>query len=268
MIDLCSQNRLAARIFPGRVARVNKPGPVQLRRISFFSNLPEAAVQAALDAAQVQVVRSGEFIFFQDDPAGSVYVLTKGRIKLTQIAPDGQQVILRVATSWMMVAAIGMVAGAVYPVTAEAAEDSTLLAWRQEDFLALIERFPEMAMNALRVFAVQVRELQDRYRELATERVERRLARTVLRLANQAGRKTEAGVLLDLPLTRQDLAEMSGTTLFTVSRILSQWESQGLVRASREKLVITFPHGLVRIAEDLPQRTSPPAPSPTGTERG
>jgi len=98
----------------------------------------------------------------------------------------------------------------------------------------------------------RVREFQGRYRELATERVERRLSRMIIRLANQVGKKTSEGVLLDLPLTRQDLAEMSGTTLFTVSRILSQWEAQGLVQAGREKLLIVFPYGLVRIAEDLP----------------
>jgi CRP-like cAMP-binding protein len=153
-------------------------------------------------------------------------------------------------------------------VTAEAAADSVVIYWSHEIIQALVQRFSRLALNALKIVAGNLREFQNRYRELATERVERRLARNVLRLASQTGRKTDEGVLLDLPLTRQDLAEMSGTTLFTVSRILSQWESQGLVRASREKLVITFPHGLVRIAEDLPQRTSPPAPSPTGTERG
>jgi CRP-like cAMP-binding protein len=109
-----------------------------------------------------------------------------------------------------------------------------------------------MGVNALGVLASHVREFQNRYRELATERVERRLARTILRLANQTGRKIEEGVLLDLPLTRQDLAEMSGTTLFTVSRILSRWEVDGLILSGRERLVIRFPHGIVRIAEDLP----------------
>ncbi|MHB8818430.1 MAG: helix-turn-helix domain-containing protein, partial [Bellilinea sp.] len=77
------------------------------------------------------------------------------------------------------------------------------------------------------------------------------LARTLLRRASQAGKKTDDGVLIDLALTRQDLAEMTGTTLYTVSRILSQWETQGLVRSGRERVTIRFPHGLVAIAEDL-----------------
>jgi CRP-like cAMP-binding protein len=110
---------------------------------------------------------------------------------------------------------------------------------------------PKLALNAVRMMADHVLEFQERFSQLATERVERRLARSILRLASQAGRKIEDGVLIDLPLSRQDLAEMNGTTLYTVSRIMSQWEEQGLVRLGRERVVIRFPHGLVRIAEDL-----------------
>ena len=97
-----------------------------------------------------------------------------------------------------------------------------------------------------------IQEMQERYHELATERVQQRIARVLLRLAAQSGRKMESGVLIDLSFSRQDLAEMTGTTLFSVSRILNQWETQGLVKVGREKVVVVFPHGLVRIAEDLP----------------
>jgi CRP-like cAMP-binding protein len=120
------------------------------------------------------------------------------------------------------------------------------------DIYHLMEKYPRVALNAIRLLAGRIQEFQDRLRELATERVERRIARTLIRLTRQAGRKTAEGVLIDLPLTRQDLAEMCGTTLYTVSRTLSQWESQGLVRSKREQVLVLFPHGLVQIAEDLP----------------
>ena len=86
---------------------------------------------------------------------------------------------------------------------------------------------------------------------LATERVERRVARALLRLVGQAGTKTEGGVLIDFPLSRQDLAELTGTTLHTVSRILSSWEHKGIIESGRRRIVICQPHGLVTIAEDL-----------------
>jgi CRP/FNR family transcriptional regulator, nitrogen oxide reductase regulator len=226
----------------------------QLKKIPFFAKLGETEWQAVLEAGRVQVVEADAFLFYQDDPAENVYVVVDGRIKLTQLSPEGQQVIMRVATDWMMIAIIGIVKGTVYPVSAEAAETSRVLVWSQTAMLELAERFPVLALNALKLMAQQVREFQDRYRELATERVERRLARTIIRLAAQTGKKTDEGVLLDLPLTRQDLAEMTGTTLYTVSRILTQWEEKGLILSRRERVVIRFPHGLVQIAEDLPGR--------------
>jgi CRP-like cAMP-binding protein len=107
------------------------------------------------------------------------------------------------------------------------------------------------------LLAGRLQELQDRYRELATERVERRVARALLRLARQTGRKVENGVLIDFPLTREDLAEMTGTTLYTVSRILSGWEKEGLIETGRQRVLIRSPHGLVAIAEDLAPDGSP-----------
>lgn len=229
-----------------------------IRNIPLFQNLSQDMLENILLAAREQSYPKDSFVFYQDDPTERVFVLKSGRLKLTQLADDGQQVLMRVITAGMLFAAIGLVQGTVYPVTAQAAEESQVLYWPQGVMLELINRYPQMAINALMILAGHVREFQDRYRELATERVERRLARAVLRLASQTGRKTDEGVLIDIPLTRQDLAEISGTTLYTVSRIFSQWEEQGLILARRERVVIRFPHGLVSIAEDLPTRGQDP----------
>jgi CRP/FNR family transcriptional regulator, nitrogen oxide reductase regulator len=225
-----------------------------LSKLDMFLGLHRRDLEVILSEAREISFDQGSYVFYQDDPVERVFVLKSGRVKLYQVSDDGQQVLMRVMTPGMMFAAISIVEGAVYPVSAEAAEASQVIYWSQETMLRLIERFPPLAINSLKILAGHVRDFQNRYRELATERVERRLARTVLRLASQTGRKTEEGVLIDIPLTRQDLAEMSGTTLFTVSRILSQWEGQGLVSTGRERLVVRFPHGLVSIAEDLPGR--------------
>ena len=123
----------------------------------------------------------------------------------------------------------------------------------------LMITFPQIPINVLYAQSMRVRELQHCYRELATEPVERRVAHALMRLATAAGWKTEEGLLIDMPLSHQDLAEMTGTTLFTVSRTLKQWEDQGLVISGRERVIIRYPHGLVSIAEDLPPRSSDPA---------
>jgi len=125
------------------------------------------------------------------------------------------------------------------------------LGWDSASLEQLMERFPRIAINGLRLVSQRWHEVEERYRELATERVERRIAQTLLRLVRQVGRKVENGVLIDLPLTRQDLADMTGTTHYSVSRILSRWEQENLIEARRGRVLICYPHGLAHIAEYL-----------------
>jgi len=113
-----------------------------------------------------------------------------------------------------------------------------------------MERLPKLALNAPAIQGRHLREIQARCRELATERVERRIARAVLRLARRAGRRVPEGVRVEFPSSRQDIAEITATTLYTVSRTLSGWENRGLVTLGRQEVVIRDPHGLVALAED------------------
>lgn len=217
----------------------------------FFAGLTAAEIERVRSAGRRQTLSAGSFFYMQGDPASAAYLIEKGRVRLSQVTPDGQQVLLRVIGPGNMFGAVAIARIESYPVTAETAENCTVLVWPRTELITLVEQMPKLALNAIQMMAGHVQEFQDRFRELATQRVERRLARTLLRLASQAGKKTDEGVLIDLSLTRQDLAEMTGTTLYTVSRILSQWESQGLVRSGREKVILRWPHGLVTIAEDL-----------------
>ena len=222
-----------------------------LAQAPIFQGLPPAGLQEVLRHAQSCQARKDEFFFMQGDDAKHLYILTEGRVKLSQVTLEGQQVILRVLGAWQMFGGIALLGNDVFPVSAEAVEDSQALRWTAEALQMLVQRYPALALNAMRWMADHAREMQDLFRQLATERVEKRLARALLRLARQLGRKTAEGVLIDFPLSRQDLAEMSGTTLYTVSRVLSQWEKDGLVRSGRERVVVLHPHRLVAIAEDL-----------------
>jgi CRP-like cAMP-binding protein len=223
-----------------------------LRHIGLFRSLKEAELATIADAAWHRQVERGAFFFHEGDPAGILYVLAQGRVKLTQVTADGQEVLLRFAELGEMFGGLGMLGDTQYLVSAQAVEDCLALAWDSDTMTGLLERTPRLALNALQMLAEHVRDLQDRYRELATERVERRVARTLLRLASQTGRKMPGGILLDMRLSRQDLANMTGTTVFSVSRILSRWETQGLVKSRRERVLIRNPHALVVVAEDLP----------------
>ena len=230
------------------------PASVSLDQIDLFQDLSPAENTQVNRAARQRKLVSGATIFQEADPAEYIYVLESGRIRLTQITPDGQQIILHHIAPGEAFGVVALLSNIPYPVTAQAVTESVILAWDRATLIKLMNSYPRISLNAIKILSDRVRDFQDRIRELTTERVERRIARALLRLARQAGRKEQDGVRIDLPLTRQDLAEMTGTTLFTVSRTLSLWESQGLVHSRREQVTIVYPHGLVSIAEDFAPR--------------
>ncbi|HVN76051.1 MAG TPA: Crp/Fnr family transcriptional regulator [Thermoanaerobaculaceae bacterium] len=224
-----------------------------LARGAFFQGLQPGALAEVVAAACERRVEEGEAVFREGEPADRFCVVTDGRLKLTQLGADGNEVILRFVGPGEATAALAIFEGTEYPLTARAVGPTSVLEWEREAVQALLRRHTALAVNTVRLLSERLREVQERFRELATERVAQRVARALLRLVRQAGRKVEVGVLIDLPLSRQDLAEMTGTTLFTVSRVLSEWEARGIIESGRERVTVTNPHGLVAIAEDLPE---------------
>ena len=222
----------------------------ELSKLPLFQGIAQQDLEHLLQAAHRKQLQAGEFFFLQGDPAENMYVLLEGRVKLSQSGPDGDQVLIRVITPVSVFALVAITTASNYLVTAQAAEDSLALYWTRHELMDFVLRTPQMAHNAMRIMAERLQDIQERFRQVTTERVERRLVYTLFRLAAQAGKKVDQGVLIDLTLTRQDLAEMSGTTLYTVSRMLSSWEKQGLVIAGREQVIIRNPHGLARILGD------------------
>lgn len=226
--------------------------PAQLlASIDFFDHLTSQDLDQIAHSGIQRSYSKDSYLFHQGDPARRFYVLVDGKIKLTQLTEDGGQVILRYVSPGEAFAIIAVLRKISYPVSAMTVERADVLSWDEETMLELMMQHPQLAINSLGILAERIQEFQDRFREIATERVERRVARSILRLASQTGRKTEEGIVIDLVLTRQDLAEMTGTTLYTVSRILSQWEKTGLVHSRREQVTILAPHRLVVIAEEM-----------------
>jgi len=241
-----------ARTRRAKIVGVDPSQQIALERSGLLVDLEPSVVGELADAAEERRFADGEELFHQGDPARQMLVVVAGQVKLSQVSADGQEVIIRFATPGELVGGVAVLEGRAYPVSGTAIGNGRALTWSAATLDRLFHRHPNLALNTMRVIADRMRELQDRLRELATERVAQRVARTLLRLAAQLGRKVAGGVEIDLPLSRQSLAELCGTTQFTVSRLLSDWEARGLLEAGRERVRITQPHGLVAIAEDLP----------------
>lgn len=235
------------------------PGP-DLRlgfveQVPLFRGLSRAqCVEVAARARERRVQRRQSF-FREGEPASETCVLYSGRVKLTQLSAAGDEVILRLVAPAEAFGALGVPLGGSHKDTAAALEPSQALAWERRTLEELFDRFPVLHRNALRIVAERLRSLEERYRELATERVPQRLAQTLLRLVGQIGRPAEKGALI--ALSREDLAQMMGTTLFTVSRLLSLWEESGILDARREAVLVYDPPKLVAIAEASAQPNLP-----------
>ncbi len=225
-----------------------------LSHVPLFRNLSADGIARIIALAHPKSVPAGEFFFTEGDAANEFFVLTAGRVKLTQLTPEGHQVVLRMIGRADAFGGVGTFGEPTYPISAEAVEPSQALAWNSQTMRRILESEPALALNALGMVASRLHDLQQRYRQAMTERVERRVARALLRLVHESGRRVEGGVEIAFPVSRQDVAEMTGTTLYTVSRLLSAWEQRGIVRSGRERIAVTNPHALVAIAEDLPER--------------
>lgn len=234
----------------GRIADTSQ----RLAQVPLFRGMGKEALARAIGLARSRSVKAAAFFFREGDSADAFFVLTSGRVKVTQLTPEGHQVVLRLVGPGDPFGGVGAFGDPTYPVSAEAVQPSAALAWSSTAVRRLLETEPPMALNALQVVAARLHEAERRYREAMTERVERRVARALLRLVQEAGRRVDAGVEVAFPVSRQDIAEMTGTTLYTVSRLLSAWESRGIVRSGRQRIVLIKPHAVVAIAEELPDR--------------
>ena len=224
--------------------------------LPLFAGLSKADLDAILSEARSVRVAKNTAVFEQGEEAHSFFVMLHGHVRASKTTPAGEQIVVRyVATgeTFGVAKAIGL---QHYPATAIAVDDSIILAWPSGIWPRLVERFPALAANTLQTVGARLQETHTRVVEISTEQVEKRIAHALLRLVNQSGRKVDHGVEIDFPISRQDIAQMTGTTLHTVSRTLSAWESKGLVESSRQKIVVREPHKLFVLAEKKPEERS------------
>ena len=222
-----------------------------IRSFEIFATLSDAQFEEVLATSSHKHVPAGETVFEQGEDAQSFFVLVSGRLRVTQVTAEGQQVIVRIVDPGDLFGIAKALQRTDYPGTATALSPSVVLSWPTGRWSPFMAAYPSMAVGAMQTMGDRLQEAHSRLREMATEEVERRVAHTVLRLGNQSGRKEAGGVRIDFPVSKQDIAELSGTTLHTVSRILTAWEAAGLVEGGRQKLLLKNPHRILLIGDGL-----------------
>jgi CRP-like cAMP-binding protein len=207
------------------------------QRPSVFLNiLPDDYQRITTAAARIKEFARGEMVFNEGDSVEQVILLTSGFVKITQLGANGSQVVLRFGAPGDILGAASLFSTGNHCGTAQAFRTCQGIVWSARTFKALVDSLPVLHQNMTRILGEELRELQERFREVATENVASRVARQLVRLTQKIGRRS--GDEIEASLTREELAQMTGTTLFTVSRLFSIWEARGIVRPRREGVTI------------------------------
>ena len=205
-----------------------------LGRLPFFAGLPRPALES-INHRFVEVgYQPGETIYLAGDSAERLFVVAEGRIKLLAHAANARDVLLDILTSGEFFGNLAALGVAVYPDTAQAQAPSCVLSIRSDSFRQVLDEHPELALRTLQVMAERLNAANRRVLQLSSMPVEKRIAFTLLELGRKLGRTKEEMLLIDVPLSRDDLAEMNGTTPETASRVMSQLQNSGIIESGRQ----------------------------------
>ncbi|MCP3892806.1 MAG: Crp/Fnr family transcriptional regulator [Desulfobulbaceae bacterium] len=224
---------------------------ISVEKTEIFESLSSPQFATLIKKGQQIILQPKSILFHQDDLAERCFMVNRGRLKLTMLSEQGKEVILRYLSSGELAAAIAVLRNQTYPVTAECVDETEVIGWDKPTIVALMHQYPAIAINLLGIVFDRIDDLQHRYLEMCSEHVNQRIARSLLRLMRRAGIKTPEGIHIDIPLSRQNIADYCGTTLSTVSRTLSIWEKKDWIKSGREKIIIKDPHALVLFAEGV-----------------
>jgi CRP-like cAMP-binding protein len=200
------------------------------------TGLSPREIEHIASSARPRTFAREELLFAQGQNIHNLFLIRTGSVKITQLSAGGSEVILWMYGSGNLLGVLSEPKSGRHTATARAMEATTALSWDCETMQRLIEDHPQIRQNMSQILMTRLNELEERFREVATERVPRRLALALLRLSKHVGKKAHDGV--EVFLSREELAQMTGTTLFTISRILSQWGREDFISPRRSSIVL------------------------------
>jgi len=224
--------------------------PAVLAGSDLFRGLPARGTGEALRQASLVTHTRGTRIFSQGAPVKHAHLLLRGRVKIVQSNAQGEQVIVRLIRPGETFGTLGLYVDGLYPAEAVALSEATEARWHAGTFTGLVQKYPEIALNLVRLVCERLQEAQARLREMSTERVEQRVANALLRFAVREKAPERGG--LRLPLSRRDIAELAGTTMYTASRVLTAWQRAGIASSGRANVTILRPDALAAISSGRP----------------
>ena len=215
-----------------------------MHRPLLLTGLSDEQQRELLEAGVPRTLQPREVLGAQGEPADAIALVQIGHLKLGQVNADGNETLVRFIGPGDCYGAIALAPGKRYPVSATAVETTRALVWPRATLAGLADRIPQIRANLFEEITRRMTGVLSAAQDLATEAAPLRIARALRRLAEHGGENSPAGIRIVHPITRQDIAELTGTTLFTVSRLMSKWESDGLLLTGRGTVTVVDPEAL------------------------
>ena len=212
--------------------------PAILTQIPLFRRVSPPDRDRLVSVSSLRDYGRGETIFDEGDASDFFYIVVTGRAKVFKHGPDGHDVILEMFGPGGPLGAVAAYESRPYPASATALEPTACLLIPRQAFFTLLELHPSLVRGLLGSLSLRLVELTTRLAEMTGGRVETRLARLFLKLAEQMGRPERGGTFIPLALGRQELADLTGTTIETAIRIMSRWNREGVLRTEKDGFVV------------------------------
>lgn len=219
-----------------------------LNKIDLFKNLSEEELKELEPYLVMTSFKKKDDIFAEGDPPEWFYIVSKGKVKITKLSHEGKEIILEIISPYDIFGGVAVLRNFPYPANAIAMEDSEVVKISRKNLMRLVDRFPNLMHCIALKMGDRMKSSYDSLKNIALERVEARIAALLLKLSNKVGAKTADGVLIDMRLTKQDVADMVGTTVETSIRTFSKFKKQGLVKDTDGKIIIRDPEGLAELS--------------------
>jgi len=216
-----------------------------LKKIELFKNLSEEELSELKNYLTTSLYKKKEDIFTEGDAPEWFYIVLTGKVKVTKISHDGKEIILEIISPYDIFGGVAVLRNFPYPANAVAMEDSEILKISRKNLMRVVDRFPNLMFCIALQLGDRMKSSYDSLKNIALERVEARIAALLLKLANKIGVETDEGLMIDMRLTKQDVADMVGTTVETSIRTFSKFKKEGLVMDSDGKIVIKDREGLM-----------------------
>jgi CRP-like cAMP-binding protein len=207
-----------------------------MMNLPLFSKIPYQDCVKIISTANRRMVLAGQILFKEYDRTRQVFLLVSGCAKVIHTNAEGKEAILRLTVPGDILGVFRDFASEDSQSTVEAIQPCTALAWDAILFESYLQRFPALSDNVAQILSQQLRDLERRFCELATEKVSSRLLKEIIRLVERVGLHTNGQV--EIHLSCEELAQLTGTSLFTVSRLLTEWERQGFLTTGRRSVAV------------------------------